>query len=190
MTALPVDRRSPGQRWLDFWFSVADPTTLGFMRVVTGVLVLYVHLAYSFDLQSFFGKNGWYRLDEVNKERTQYPWTMASFWKWDDADFIYPGYLPEYPHRRKPVMEWYRKLADLPKAERTAALAYVQHLQNIQSLTAAPLGLQYAEGIPQNALVQKNRLDMIVDPKLAHLCGQRSAVHRLDDGRRTADAAQ
>jgi len=27
--------------WADFWFRPADPTTLGFIRIATGLLVLY-----------------------------------------------------------------------------------------------------------------------------------------------------
>ena len=154
-----------GRRWLGFWFAKADPTTLGFMRVVTGLLIIYIHFAYSFDLQSFFGESGWYRLEDVNAERNKYPWTMVSFWEWDDK-FVIPGYMPEYAHRRKGVVEWYHKLAALPKDQRKAAVKYLDRLVNIPSLTAAIDGLQYAERIPQNELVKKNRLDMITNPSL------------------------
>ena len=33
--------RSPWQRWVGFWFPAADPTTLGFVRICTGLLVLF-----------------------------------------------------------------------------------------------------------------------------------------------------
>ena len=52
----PGDERSPWQRWKDFWFSAADPTTLGFIRICTGLLVLYIHLAYSLDLGTGLGR--------------------------------------------------------------------------------------------------------------------------------------
>lgn len=166
---MSTDTRSLGRRWLDFWFAAADPTTLGFMRIITGVLVIYIHLVYSLDLQSFFGRDGWYGLAEVNSERKEYPYTLPSFWKWDDEEITIPAYVPEYPHRRKAAMEWYRKLADMPKAERDRALAYADRLLAIPSLTATSEGFQFAERIPQNPLVQKNRLDMIVDPNLRTL---------------------
>ena len=57
--------------WADFWFRPTDPTTIGFIRIATGLLVLYVYLAYSFDLQAFFGKHGWYALALVDKERRE-----------------------------------------------------------------------------------------------------------------------
>ncbi len=43
------------QSWGRFWFSPADPIVLGFIRIVGGILILYVHLCYSFDLMSYVG---------------------------------------------------------------------------------------------------------------------------------------
>ena len=48
---------TPQSAWGRFWFQPSDPTTLAFMRIITGLLVLYVHLAYCFDFQAFFGRN-------------------------------------------------------------------------------------------------------------------------------------
>ncbi|MBL8865888.1 MAG: hypothetical protein JNK93_10040, partial [Planctomycetia bacterium] len=54
-------------RWTRFWFAPTDPTTLGFMRIMTGLVMLYVHAVYSLDLSAYFGKQGWYSLSEVNR---------------------------------------------------------------------------------------------------------------------------
>ena len=54
---------------LNFWFAPTDPTTLGFIRVVTGLLIVYTHLAYCYDLTGFFGKNAWYDLASIDRER-------------------------------------------------------------------------------------------------------------------------
>ena len=59
-TAPEPIHRSAWQKWVGFWFPASDPTTLGFIRITTGLLVLYIHLAYSLDLQQFFGSTGWY----------------------------------------------------------------------------------------------------------------------------------
>jgi hypothetical protein len=176
------DTRSLGRRWLDFWFAPADPTTLGFMRLITGILIIYIHLSYCFDLQSFFGKDGWYGLADVNAERREYPWTeLGSGW---DDEISPPGYIPEYPHRRKAVVQYYRTLAAMPSAERKNVLEFLWMLQSIDTTPserpAAGLiellpfdffgvrnGLDYLERIPTNPLARKNRFDMIVDPKLA-----------------------
>jgi hypothetical protein len=51
--------RRAARSWVGFWFTPADPTPLCLMRIVAGLLTLYVHIAYSFDLVPFFGPDGW-----------------------------------------------------------------------------------------------------------------------------------
>src|SRR4051812_30425806 len=43
------------RRWNWFWFAPIDPINLGFIRIIGGLLVLYVHFCYSFDLMSYVG---------------------------------------------------------------------------------------------------------------------------------------
>lgn len=45
--------------WDRFWFTPADPTVLGCIRIFCGFIVFYALLAYSFDLQELFGRQGW-----------------------------------------------------------------------------------------------------------------------------------
>ncbi|MBX7106732.1 MAG: HTTM domain-containing protein [Gemmataceae bacterium] len=59
--------------WNRFWFKPADPTPLCLMRICAGILTLYVHLAYTFDLVAFFGPDGWYGQKEANQTRQGYP---------------------------------------------------------------------------------------------------------------------
>jgi hypothetical protein len=59
--------------WCRFWFTPADPTPLCLMRIVTGLLVLYVHVAYTFDLQALFGPDGWYPTAMADRERREWP---------------------------------------------------------------------------------------------------------------------
>src|SRR4051794_37506132 len=59
--------------WNRFWFTPADPTPLCLMRIVAGLLVLYVHLAYCFDLQAMFGPHGWYNREQADRERREWP---------------------------------------------------------------------------------------------------------------------
>jgi hypothetical protein len=60
------DETSPGSMvggivrgWDRFWFSPADPTTLGFIRLFAGLLVFYVHLTYSWGLLAYVGADAW-----------------------------------------------------------------------------------------------------------------------------------
>ncbi|HEY1189654.1 MAG TPA: hypothetical protein VGE74_18550, partial [Gemmata sp.] len=118
--------RSPWQRWVGFWFPAADPTTLGFARITTGLLVLYIHLAYSVDLQQFFGKHGWYSAAFVERERREYPWQASPFWSWNPEPVV-PAKVPDFPHRRKAVVDFIRALpAD--EAKRKASLEFLRRI--------------------------------------------------------------
>src|SRR5438552_2497064 len=59
--------------WDRFWFRPADPTTLGLMRICCGLMLLYIHLAYTFDLQTFFGSHAWFDLQAANEFRYDLP---------------------------------------------------------------------------------------------------------------------
>lgn len=45
--------------WDRFWFTPVDPAPLCAIRVLTGLLLLWTHLVWSFDLSAFFGSEGW-----------------------------------------------------------------------------------------------------------------------------------
>ncbi len=102
--------RTLWQKWVHFWFAAADPTTMAFIRIVTGVLVLYVHLVYSLDLYSFFGKDAWYGLEIANRERHETPWQANSFWDWEWKEYPKNARLPEEPHRRVAVLAYLQSL--------------------------------------------------------------------------------
>src|SRR5262245_35485043 len=50
--------RSFGQGWTRFWFTPGDPAALCLMRLLVGLLVVYLHATLSWDLVAFFGPNG------------------------------------------------------------------------------------------------------------------------------------
>jgi hypothetical protein len=70
-TGIPSGQQPAGllggiaRAWTDFWFAPADPTTLGLIRICCGLVVLYTHLAYTFDLQALFGEYAWVDLATV-----------------------------------------------------------------------------------------------------------------------------
>ncbi len=45
--------------WSRFWFTPADPTVLGLMRLLVGGMLVYTHLIWGMDLPAFFGEHGW-----------------------------------------------------------------------------------------------------------------------------------
>ncbi len=47
-----------GSGWNRFWFVPSDPAPLCAMRVLIGLIALYMQLTFTFDLQAFFGPGG------------------------------------------------------------------------------------------------------------------------------------
>ncbi len=45
--------------WDRFWFTPTDPTTICFIRLLSGAVAFYVCLTYSWGLFSYIGPNGW-----------------------------------------------------------------------------------------------------------------------------------
>jgi hypothetical protein len=64
------------QGWNRFWFSPGDPTVLGLIRICCGLVTLYTTLAYSLDLQEFFGPHAWWNLESANHRRHLRPYTV------------------------------------------------------------------------------------------------------------------
>lgn len=47
-----------GEGWNHFWFTPSDPATLGVIRILTGLMALYLHGSLLPDLVTFFGAGG------------------------------------------------------------------------------------------------------------------------------------
>jgi hypothetical protein len=47
-----------GSGWTRFWFTPSDPATISAIRLLAGVLVVYMHATLCFDLEAFFGADG------------------------------------------------------------------------------------------------------------------------------------
>ena len=142
----PVPYRTPWQRWRDFWFRPADPTTLGFIRIMTGLLVLYIYLTYSLDLQSFFGQHAWYAGRFIDRERHEYASYVQPLWdKWGDPPLV-SAQLSDFPHRRQALMQYLRALP-ANSAERAAMLAYLNRVNTFQNPYEVRTALEYVQRI-------------------------------------------
>lgn len=139
MSTMPSAERPFLTRWKEFWFAPGDPTTLGFIRIATGLLVLYTHLAYSVDLQSFFGRYGWYGSSYMERERKEAPNFLTSFWKWDESvDAV--ARAPDPPLRHAAVIQFIRSLpADRSARERS--LSYLTRVTDESNPYTARLAL-------------------------------------------------
>lgn len=145
--------------FLRFWFTPTDPTTLGMMRIIAGLVILYIHLAYCFDLRSFFGPNAWYSLEQANRDRQEWPWMEPSLNTWEQEHPI--GFvMPTSDHRRQAIIEFLHRLPDEP-GERKRRLEYIYRLP------AHPMffeeGIAFIERMPVDPQRQANELDHILN---------------------------
>src|SRR5439155_11501826 len=71
--------------WDRFWFEPGDPTVLGLVRICAGLMVLYITLAFSWDLQAFFGPDGWVSLQTLNEMRREGPLYTRPADRWQEV---------------------------------------------------------------------------------------------------------
>jgi hypothetical protein len=82
--------RSLAASWESFWFSPADPTLLGVIRILTGLMLLYTHAVWGLALGDFFGPASWLSADLVRMlQRDEY---VYSFWWWVPPAWMWPAY--------------------------------------------------------------------------------------------------
>jgi hypothetical protein len=115
-----------------FFFSPTDPTTLGFMRIMTGLILLYVHAAYSLDLQAFLGPHAWWDQKTGNTQRREAPFLPTPL-GW--SDFEPTIRVDEVPHRRSALIEFFRELPSDP-TERAVKLRYLKRIFGLGSTEA------------------------------------------------------
>ena len=113
-----------------FFFSPTDPTTIGFMRIIVGSLILYTHLAYSFDLKTFMGPNAWWDQKAANQQRREVPtWVSPLGYEKLDASIK----LEETLHRRDAVIDFLRNMPesqdDRKKSLRALETIYKQNVK-------------------------------------------------------------
>ena len=59
-----------GQAWNRFWFSASDPYPLGCIRLAAGLLLLYAHLTWTYDLTRFFAADGMVNVETAERLRS------------------------------------------------------------------------------------------------------------------------
>lgn len=180
-TTLPAKDKSIARKWFDFWFAPGDPTTLGFIRLVTGFIVLYVHLAYCFDFHAFFGPQAWWGLEEANRERREAPTPVPTFWDpksggWDETPKS--AFLPEYPHRLAAFLKFLRALPADDKDQFARSQKFLNRIKDAVENTGNPMygleGFGYVAGLSGDSNARAKELQNMVkgDTKLISPTGQ------------------
>jgi hypothetical protein len=62
--------------WNRFWFTPADPSVLGLVRICAGLITFYTVLVYTPNLQQFFGEHAWWDLDSALLAAREKPATV------------------------------------------------------------------------------------------------------------------
>ena len=84
---LAARARSLADEWNTFWFTPADPTLLGLIRIFTGLMLLYTHAVWGLVLSQFFGQVSWLSPElvrAIQQESYTYSfwWIVADGWMW------------------------------------------------------------------------------------------------------------
>ena len=139
-SSLSPEQDSPQTAWGRFWFQYTDPTTLGFMRIMAGIVVLYVHFAYCYDFKAFFGPESFIDTDTVNRDRKEHPILIEPWNRWETSSLNI--LLPTLADRRMAV---YAFLDALPesKKNRDEKLAYLYYLFDNYGYTDSPVSQTY-----------------------------------------------
>lgn len=73
--------------WEQFWFTPADPSLLGLIRVACGLIVVYTLAVYSLNLQDFVGAHAWHDMqlrDQVRRDRP----VISGPWRWSEPNTL------------------------------------------------------------------------------------------------------
>ena len=77
------------QVWNAFWYTPADPSLLGLIRILAGTMLIYTHAIWGLVLNDFFGPKAWINRDLVELYQNEYAY---SFWWWIPPGWIWPAY--------------------------------------------------------------------------------------------------
>jgi hypothetical protein len=143
--------------WCRFWFSPADPTPLCLMRIVTGLLVLYVHVAYTFDLQALFGPDGWYPTAIANRERREFPVFVPSS-QWTPRT---PFRMPENGDQRHALRVFIENLGSDPgRQDQTLLLLSTLPQSEPEAWQAT---MEYLGRLPRDPVEREEKLRNMVN---------------------------
>ncbi len=87
---LTARMRSLAEEWDAFWFRPTDPTLLGLLRILTGLMLLYTHAVWGLVLDEYFGGASW--LSPALVRATQQDGYACSFWWAVPEDWLWPVY--------------------------------------------------------------------------------------------------
>src|SRR4051794_38703226 len=80
--------KARADEWQRFWYTPADPTTLGVLRWLVGAMLVYTHVVWGLRLESMFGSQGWHAPALMQEfQAGQYSF---SFWWYVSDQMLFP----------------------------------------------------------------------------------------------------
>jgi hypothetical protein len=113
--------------WNRFWFTAADPATLGLIRILAGAMMFYTHLVWALDLEAFVGPLGWLPGQSVHALQ-EGSWSWSYLWWIED----------------EPAVLWTAHIAALV----VFAMLTVGLFTRVTSILAAIITLAYVHRLP------------------------------------------
>ena len=144
--------------WCRFWFTPADATPLCLMRIVAGLLTLYVHVAYTFDLQSLFGAEGWYPTAMADRSRREDPvFVFQSSW----GPRKIPAFrMPESEEQRHALRLFIDRLAGDPaRADQVLGLLNTLSKQDLSTWSTT---MEFLQKMPRDPGEREDKLRNMV----------------------------
>jgi hypothetical protein len=112
--------------WNRFWFTPADPATLGLIRICAGAMLLYTHLVWSLDLTAFIGPTSWLPDDAVSMlQQDTYAWSYL-WWIEDSPTLLWTAHIAALVVFGMLTVGLFSRVAAVLAL--VAALAYVERL--------------------------------------------------------------
>ncbi len=150
--------------WNRFWFTPADPATLGLIRILAGGMLFYTHLVWGLALSDFLGDHGWLSREAVLSVKAPYSW---SYLWWIES----------------PALLWTAHVAALV----VLALLTVGLYSRLMSVLAFIITVSYV-GRAQGALFGLDQINLMLSMYL--MVGPSGAAYSLDRlWRRRGDAS-
>lgn len=75
--------------WNRFWFSAVDPATYSLIRLLGGAMILYTHLAWTPELENFFGPRSWLSPVAVRESGEAGVYAWSYFWLIDSTAVLW-----------------------------------------------------------------------------------------------------
>ncbi len=162
--------------WNEFWFAPTNPATLSLVRVLAGAMLFYTHLVWSFDLTSFFGRDGWLPVT-LMQDVHQYMnggAAEAARWNWSYFNLI-----------ESPTVLWIAHIAALV----VFFLLMVGFFSRTMAVLAFVIAVSYANRITPGAFFGLDQINCLLAMYLMlGPCGARYSLDRIWRLRRGAPA--